>query len=324
MTNCGEAFYGLLELDPPLECVKEVLGQKYQVSIGSVSGYLEVPSQALWGADSRSDPLRVPLEPPASAATWKCGDQPLMWGFPMQYPDGWSRVSKALLVFEVEPNQRSHQAAKVHAGFFDWYVLLRQYLELIKKQCWEPSIQVHEHQGNLDLFWWASDGRPNRSYKRDSPSITVSMHTTAEHLLTPDQLTKICAFASSYKKPALCYRVQLEAYRALRGQDYRKAVIDTVLAAELVLTMAVKRALSDVKTVDVDGLLKKFQGCARRLELARIVGISLPERDYKKGLLTPRNEVSHGPRSITREVAQGAIQLTDELLELLCPDVPGG
>ena len=56
----------------------------------------------------------------------------------------------------------------------------------------------------------------------------------------------------------------------------------------------------------------------------RIVGLSLPQRDYKKNLLTPRNEVSHGSRSITRAVAHGAIQQTDELLELLCPNIQEG
>jgi hypothetical protein len=71
----------------------------------------------------------------------------------------------------------------------------------------------------------------------------------------------------------------------------------------------------------VDELVKRFQALGGKLELARIVGVSLPDIDYKTRLVTPRNGVIHRGMFASREAAADAIRVTDELLRAICPSL---
>lgn len=316
-----ETFYGLIRFDSSIDCTKETLGSKANVVIGGVAGVLELPSQAQWGAERPADPLHVPLTPPAGAATWKEGDELMFWGSPFQYPTGWSSIEKALLTFEFSPDQMRAQATKVHKGFARWYRLFHQYFELVTKQQSFSQIESDEYPTQFDLFRWGPNGKADRPYDSDPQSVTIFTSETDELLLKPKQFADICALASSSKAPSLHYQIQLEAYRAMRNGDYRKAIIETGTAAELGLVQAAREVMSTTGITFVDELVKRFQALGGKLELARIVGVALPSIDYQSRLVKPRNGVIHRGLFAGRDEASDAISVTNELLRVICPSL---
>ena len=316
-----ETFYGLIRFDTPIECTRDALGSRAAVVIGGVSGVLELPSQALWGTEVPEDPLHMPLVPPTAALTWKEGDAPMWWGRPIRYPEGWSSVEKALLTFELPPDKMSAQATSVHKGFARWYKLFVQYFELVTKQRSLSLVEAEPYPGQLDLFRWSSAGKPDRPYDREPHRATIYASRTDELLLKPFQFDEICALAASSKEPALHYRIQLEAYRAMRNGDYRKAIIETGTAAELGLVRAAMEVMSKSGITFVDDLVKRFPALGGKLELARMVGVALPSTDYQGRLVTPRNGVIHRGAFAGRGTALDALQVTDELLRRIFPSL---
>lgn len=316
-----ETFYGLIRFDAPIECTKDALGSKATVVIGGVAGVLELPSSALWGTETPEDPLHMPLVPPAAAVTWKEGDTPMLWGQPIHYPNGWSRVEKALLTFELPLDQMRAHATSVHKGFARWYALFEQYFELVTKQRSFSRIESDPYPNQLDLFRWGLDGKPDRPYDREPHSATIYTSRAGEFLLKSNQFAQVCDLASSSKEPALHYQIQLEAYRAMHSSDYRKAIIETGIAAELGLMQAATGVMSKSGITFVDELVKRFPALGGKLALARMVRVPLPSIDYKSRLVEPRNNVIHRGEFASREAARDAIYVTDELLRTICPSL---
>lgn len=316
-----ETFYGLIRFDESIDCTKDTLGSKADVVIGGVAGILELPSPAPWGTERPADPLNMPLTPPSGALTWKEGGNPMFWGMPCRYPDGWSTIEKALMTFELPRDQMAVQATLVHKGFARWHRLFQQYFELVTKQRNFSQVESEECSARFDLFRWGSSGKADRPYDRKSPSLTIFTSDNDDLLLKPNQFAEICALASASKEPALHYRIQLEAYRAARSGDFRKAIIEAGTAAELGLARAAKEMMSANGVTFVDELVKRFQALGGKLELARIVGVSLPDIDYKIRLVTPRNGVIHRGLFASRETAADAIRVADELLRSICPSL---
>jgi hypothetical protein len=319
--NSIEVFYGIVSLEPSLGCTSSALGCRAPIKIGGVEGTLELPSPAAWGIGRPDDPLRIPLTAPVAAATWKVGDVPLFWGFPVRYPDGWAEVEKMLLTFHLPLRDMSVMASRIHRGFTRWYELFNQYFDLVTKQRSLPSIEVAPYPGELDLFRWGSDRKVDYPYAKEVPSIAISVANSDELLLKPDQFRSVCDLASSLRDPALPYRVQLEAYRAARSGDFRKALVETGSAAELGLTQASRDIMNASGIAFADELMKRFQALGGKLELARMLGVSLPSIDYKAKLVTPRNCVIHRGDFAGKDVALDAIRVTDDLLKAICPSL---
>lgn len=313
-----EMFYGLIQFDASVSCTKDALGCKATVVIGGVTGMIELPSPAPWGPERPDDPLHVPLTPPPAAASWKDGDRPMLWGVPIHYPNGWGRVERALLTFELPHEEMRTLASSIHQGFTRWYKLFDQYFELITRQRSFSHVEVEPYPSQLDLFRCGGDGKADRPYDTGSPSLSVFTSNTDELLLKREQFVQICALASSLKDPALPYQIQLEAYRAARNGDYRKALVETGAAAELGLASAAREMLTTSRIGYTDELMKRFQSLGGKLALARIVGVPLPAMDYKARLVTPRNGVIHRGNFAERSVALDAIKVTDELLGAIC------
>lgn len=321
VTPTTETFYGLITFDTSIDCTREALGSRSNVVIGGVTGVLELPSPAQWGTERPADPLHMPLTPPADAAKWKAGDEPLFWGHPFHYPKGWSRVKNALLTFEFPLDQMRSKATNVHRGFARWYKLFDQYFELVTKQRSFSRVESNECPAGFDLFRWGENGRADRPYDRDPQTVTVRTSETDELLLKPSQFAEICSLASSSTEPALHYQIQLEAYRAMRNGDYREAIIETGTAAELGLVRAAKEVMFRSGITYVDELVKRFQALGGKLELARMVGVALPSTDYQNRLVTPRNGVIHRGFFASRETALDAVRVTDDLLRVICPSL---
>lgn len=282
-------------------------------------GTLEMPKLPDWGVTD-PDPLRMPLSPPQYAETWKQGDELMQWGFPSHYPIGDARVSRVLLHFEVTAEGLSEAATAIYRDTTRWCSHFVDYFELVTKQRRNQSLKVQDQRTNADLFCWGPDGKPQRPYEK-SPSHIELRLTDRNSLLTRKKLEEICALASANRPIALEYRIQLEAYRALHQGDYRKAIVETAVAAEIAITNGLRHRFAIDRVMYGDKLLKKFRMLGGRLELARVVGLELPERDLEGDLIEPRNSVIHKASFVDEGTAICAVEAADELLGTLCPSL---
>jgi hypothetical protein len=199
-------------------------------------------------------------------------------------------------------------------------LLFSQYLELVTKQSRTQNVRVLDSSEGIDLFSWSAERTLIRPHKLKSATIIIR-EDGDNTALTRSQLTQILSYCNKSISPSLAYRLQLEAYRALRIGDYRKAIIETAVAAESALTSAIKKTLYDFNIDYGEKLLEKFRMLGGRVELARMVGVSLPEIDYKTLLINPRNYVIHKADFASEDIAMAAVKAVDELLALLVPSV---
>lgn len=282
-------LYGIVAFDEFVVCAPIVLGHREAISIGGIDGFLEFPTLPDWSTKP-NDPVHMPLTAPNPAKTWKRGDNPIVWGFPSHYHAGVSRVEKVLLEFPVDESVLTSSSNSVHRAFAQWRTLFFEYLELITKQRRIRNVRVLGSDDRLDFFCWDADGKLIRPYDSDPVQIFVRM-SGEDTALNKEQLSRICAYCSTSIPPSLAYRMQLEAYRALRSGD--QAIIESAAAAEIALTRAIKTEFHATAVSYGEKLLDKFRMLGGRVALAKIVGLQLPEDDYKSLLIEPRNNVIH-------------------------------
>jgi hypothetical protein len=311
---------GLVEYDIPMTCSKEVLGCCAPITVGGRRGVLELPSLPPWGVEE-NDPLHMPLVPPRLATTWKRGDEPIFWGSPIQYPKGISEVHLALMTFEVPIEEARPAANEIYRGFSPWLVLFETYVEIIAKQNITIDTAITRKVDRLELLRWNENGKSVRPY--DDSVIEPITIFLSEHddSLKPNQFSLVCKLCSELRTPAIEYRIMLEAYRALRVDDHRKAIIESATVAELVLTKIIQAELAKSGVAFADGLLKKFRMLQGRFDLARLIGIQLPATDYKSILIEPRNNVVHRANFSDKAEALKVVAAVEELLTLFSPDI---
>lgn len=314
-----EKIYGLLKFDISMSCSKETLGMAVPIIVGGREGVLELPSLPIWEAGVR-DPLRMPLVSPKSAITWKQDGDSLYWGRPNSYPDGFSSVDLALMSFEVPVYEVQNAAKDICAAFSHWLELFESYVEIVGRQNLTIDTTISRKLDRLEIFRWNAEGK-FEWLPKDGAGESIVLTTGKDCSLKPDSLRHVCDLSSKLKAPAIEYRIMLEAYRAFRVGDYRKAIIESAGAAEIVLTKAAMTELSRLGISFADELLKKYRMLQGRFELARLVGVPLPHRDYKTILIEPRNNVVHRAYFSDSSQASNAMVLVDELLTVFSPNV---
>lgn len=307
-------LFGIMEFsEEPIICAKDVLGSKTCISVDGIRGYLELPSLP----DFRGDPqnaLRTPLAPPSDAKTWKRGDTPMIWGFPTQFPFSIATVEKMLLSFDLAEAELRSSATRIDRGLKAWRKLFIELVELLTKQRRTWGVRILDPGHGLDLFCWSESGELERPYEPTSGRIELCSQS-ADGAMTLSQLQRICSLACAGNDLTLEYRIQLEAYRALNNSDYRKAIIETAVAAEIALTNAIRAQFASTGVAYGEKLIDKFRMLGGRLDLARIVHVELPTTvDLKARLVEPRNEVIHRADFANEQRALAAIDATDELL----------
>lgn len=313
-------LFGIIELEQPIRCAKDVLGRSVPVSVDGVEGRIELPHAPDWSTPS-SEPIRDPLLAPELARGWKRGADSIHWGRPASYPDCISDVEKMLLLFDVAESEVCAAGTVVHRGFGRWWSSFIDYLELTTKQRRSRGAYVvGAASGHLDLFAWNADGQTDRPYVETPVEIVVRL-SGSDVALTPGQLIRICDFASSGNSLNTELKLQLEAYRALGAGDHRKAIIETAVAAEFALTTLIRSIFGADGIAYGEKLLEKFRMLGGRLDLARIVGVQLSDIDFKTALVEPRNEVIHRADYANEERALRAVEATDQLIELVSPSL---
>ena len=70
-----------------------------------------------------------------------------------------------------------------------------------------------------------------------------------------------------------------------------------------------------------DRLLKKFRMLGGRIELLRIMGITLPNKDYEALVVGPRNDVVHKAGFPDERLAHQVICEVEDILRLFSPKI---
>jgi len=308
-------LFGIFDFEEHIVCSPCVLGHRERIVIGGVEGHVEFPSLP---ALPSKDHLGTFLIPPTAAANWKRGDHLIYWGRVATEPKGVSRVERILFEINVPKANLEIAVKKIHDNFPYWRSLFNEYLELICEQRYEDSIELIGGLSGFDLLVW--EGGVSRSPLKVVQNIVWTTRLSESSGFTKEQLKTLCTYCNSLKAPALEYRLQNEAYRALRMKDYRKAIIETAAAAELVLTNAVKPFILS-KGENVLNVLNANKMLGKRYKLAQTLGVNLPPHDYQVLLIGPRNEVIHAADFADANIAQTAVNVVADLLALLVPDL---
>ena len=309
-------LYGIVEFKEPLLCQTEALGSVFQIRIGRAEGHFELPALPI-DSGRPSDPLHEPLLPPVGAKTWKDGNREMSWGrrFFHQYPSGLPEIQRALLQFDVFPDQVAEISNSVYQHFGEWKTRLFDGFDLFSSR-WIPtgaSLNSSIPDG-LDLFLWNECGKPERPYTGGQVSVcTPTISSLLEVALTRPQFRDACKLASSNAALPVPYQFQLAAYRAIRDEDYRKAVIETAVATEITLTQALEERLSKENVPANLQTFKQYKTLGGRVKLAETMRLALPN-DIREALVDPRNAVAHLGHHSTKKEALRAVLTSRTIL----------
>ena len=309
------------EFSPSILCTREVLGREYRVRIGGQAGIILFPSLPKDWEPSRNS-LGCPLKAPAGSTGLPFSQTDSKWGSLEYYPDGRAAVSKALLKFSHSADAANQCADAVYEAYTVWLELFVKYIVLQTRQNTCKAVTIENNAANLQIFRQEDD-----SLKFCAPGtpVTLSINMPMDsHFLTPIQLDDAASLASQGVWPRLQYRLLLEAYRARAERDWRKVIFEAGGALECCLVDRITETLQQFHEIDGKGLLKSYQGLKRLLELAKVLRIHIPDRDYKTTIIDPRNSVAHRAGFLRPDVALTVLTECDELIRELTPRFPEG
>lgn len=312
-------IFGIVSFTEPLYCAADSLGKAISVSLQGIEGSLTLPSLPPWD-ESEKNSWHKPLLGPLPARSWKRGDELIFWGHPISYPQGEASVKLALFEFLVEPGNIDATAQLIYSNFDDCLQLFEQHIKLITKQGTKNNILNPNRTKNIDLVFYDNCKLASIvSSNQEEPVVIIDQ--SADESLHFNQFEYASQLASKSVAPHLHYQMLLEAYSARRRSDYRKAIIEATTALEIGLTMRIEEELKSLGVSFGKKLLQKFKMLGGRLEIAKLLEIPLPDKDYSSLILNPRNDVIHRAASPDQGLADSVIAHVEEILYVISPQI---
>lgn len=285
--------------------------------MGGHSGVLEMPFLPLW-SEKEEDPLHKPLRAPANATNWKQGNTPIRWGSPTHYPKGSSNVERAFLTFELPEDKFKDGTQEIYQS--NWMELFSEYHEILVK-CGCRSVYAEKiPNSGLKLYNWDS-GRKGLIQRGHTPIVNIVLAN--DDGIDFDMLRRLCDYASNSVPPSLPYRMLIQSYKAIARGDNRKAVVEAASALEIALTQRIELEFDALKISFGKKIMEKYRMLNGLFELARLLNISLPEKDYKSNIIEPRNAIVHKGKFPDSRFTQTFVSEVARLLSHLIPDIPG-
>ena len=309
------------EFSPSILCTREVLGREYRVRIGGQAGIILFPSLPKDWEPSRNS-LGCPLKAPAGSTGLPFSQTDSKWGSLEYYPDGRAAVSKALLKFSHSADAANQCADAVYEAYTVWLALFVKYIVLQTRQNTCKAVTIENNAANLQIFRQEDE---NLKFCASGKPVNLWLNMPIDsNFATSIQLDYAASLASHGVWPRLQYRLLLEAYRARAEQDWRKVIFEAGSALECCLVDRITETLQQSHRIDGERLLKTYQGLKRLLELAKVLSIHIPDRDYKTTIFDPRNSVAHRAEFLPPNVAITALGECDKLIRELTPRLPEG
>ena len=275
---------GLLTLSDNILCKKEVLGKYYKSTIAGLEVEIHFPQYP--AADEVSTSISNNfLLPPEIGTTWTRGDEYLRWGYPMNQPAGDSCVELLALSIECEKEEINGFADKLYKFIETWEHAFIDYLMLETKQNTERDKNISRKTCNLELL--------DEKYIPCNRAINVYLTIPKKECFASEQnIINAVAFADSGKELSLEYQMLLSAYDARRTNQNRRAILDACAAMEITIVDQINQYCQSIGMLP-EVLINKYRYLGERIELLKIIGISIPNEDYKTLVVDPRNSVMH-------------------------------
>ena len=309
-------IYGIVDFPFPLLCSADALGQSVRVEIGGHVGKLILPS--LPRITSRSDVPSLPnLLGPLCTRGWERAEKKLYWGRVVSHPSNDSYVDLALLEFKFSERNAHVTAREIYSAVDSWLEHFGNFVTVLTKQNTYNYVSVDGSPDRVELF--ASFDSEFVSIPRSQKRVIKVELLDDDIALHLSQLRDASRLASKGYVLKLEYELLLEAYKARRNNDYRKAIIEAANAIEAGLTTRIHEEFRRQKINFGKKLLNKYRMLGGRFELSRILGISLPDKDYEKLIIEPRNDVVHSRSFPTKLTARKAVDESASLLSILVP-----
>lgn len=312
-------FVGVIELDQPIPCRKEISGQTFKSRIADHSVLIVFPS-----IPDKCDPEKIGNIPEGDLVV--PGDffkGQVNWGMISAWPEGLFTVNH-LLCYISGVEADIHE---VYADFPRWKEKLNNLLlintgdYLLPEQKIPALLRGGGFYDGLQVFE-AVKGQPLRAVcnSRTTAPIKLSFVETKE-AYTLQMAKELFAFAGDEKEIALAYELLITAYRALERNDFRSAVILGGSALEQAILKRMRREYSSKK---------KFKNAKNNKDHCTLNGrfrwliekkVSIPVSDYKKTIIDVRNDAVHDGISPTYETTKLCLEKCKILIEAYNLDV---
>ena len=217
----------------------------------------------------------------------------IYWGSMKSWPNGKSFVSTLAVRFEFSGDKLDIDVAnKIYKTFPHWINRFKNFTEIVTGQDMDGyPIRKDKYE---DIKLWTWDGKGKRKTPHTVPYQITMFLSKEDNSLNSEYLQKILEFTSLEKQTRLEYSILKDARKAMLRRDFRKTIIDAASVVERLLTKKEKELLEKNNSKDfADAILKKYQALGNRLTLANVLNIELPNHDYQKDLVKPRNECIH-------------------------------
>lgn len=277
---------GLLTLSQSIKCKKEVLGKSFDCEIEGISFQLCFPQYPVVDESDPDIGISNPLLPPEIGAKWKREGEPLYWGYPMSHPEGNSCVELLAVSVVCDKKSVSDYARILYEEIQKWEHAFIDYLKLETRQGLQRNPNKRRNSCFLELM---DDG----GYIPDNKTITLyGVFPNADSFASESDIKNAISFADSGKELLLEYQMLLSAYEARRQNQNRRAILDACAAMEIVLVNQINEYCHSIG-LHPDILTKKYRSLGDRIGLLSKINGSIPNKDYKKLVVNPRNDVMH-------------------------------
>jgi hypothetical protein len=304
----------------PLPCVPDVLGARIPVilpGVGKAELCMPVEGRRDVGFDGAYQPPRLrgmawfaKVNDHHSREDW------MGWGSFHQGgpdPDSWfGSINSAVLRViapDVSDSALQEIGLTVNRSLYDWYVTLRDWLEVLTHVDLDHEHAVRSVSGRSDVetAWWV--GAPPisgmRGYVLVNPPLTVRMQESPH--VARQELQRAAREANVGNCPPEPHLLLRDARSAFHRKMYRRCILDAAIAVEVVTSALLDRLLAHAVGEPVrKTLLLVRDPISRKIPILRSLGAPLPT-DLETVLFSIRNKVIHQGKQASRSEAQKAL-----------------
>jgi len=297
-----EKTFGLLELNTPILCKKEVLGKKFNTKVNDIEVNIILPSFN----KSKNGSLKMNdnLIPPDFFKGMRRGNLNLDWGQVVEHPSGLSSIKLLALEMELEYSNSNEIILNLYNSAQIWGDRFIDYVYLITKQSIFSGVDIESPGSSLELF------NSSKKYIPRETSMKIRIRFEDDkRAISIKNMKKILEMLSSGRELNLEYQLLLNSYYSRKDNNLRQAIIDAAASFEICLTKYLI-SICNLKGIDGEKLLKR-RSLGNKVDLLEVLRIEsdLKTKKYKDVIVNPRNDIVHPKKLSFSEV------MVDSLLE---------
>jgi hypothetical protein len=310
----------------PVALAAAAIGTTQPALIGGVSGTIDLPRPPL-GTYTPDGPWPR-LQPPTALvpALITSADQ-IAWGAPHTIPPPptpieYCFVEACLLSFEVDANEANKLADAIRAELGVWTARLSDWLQAHSNQplsAERPPVRTRDLLSTTQFY--VGDATTPTRIARDQAGHTAVFFDANPAYASSTQWAMAVTNASAKKDLPLEYRFLCDAFTALRAFDFRRSLLDSATAVELVAANLLETELKKFATHQglQDFIVRRFDSLDGTVQVLRALSVTLTTDNYAENLSRPRAKAIHAGEQPTHAVARRAFDLATKIVQTHSP-----